>query len=443
MHSETTSKKSDNQIVDPGSNRNERHVDAKPEGSNETLGLLLALLAAACSNQATPITTQKNGDPLTNTISRTFDVTAGGSLNLTTNVGNITVTAWNKNVLSLRITRRVRKRSASEAKRALSDFPLKTDQSADVVTVSARSGDTNWLSINFEISVPTDYNVDLDTKGGNIKVGDLVGEAAVRTSVGNISVGTITGGLVTARTSGGNIRAGDVIGGSLDVHTSGGNITIANVSKTARAKTSGGNIRLGDVAGDTDIHTSGGNIHVARIGGVLKAGTSGGNISIGETGGDLVVKTSGGNITLGPGGGIVQAHTSGGNIHSGGSIGPIDVNTSGGNITIKDAKGSVQAHTSGGNIQAELNYPKRVLDEPCEIRSAGGSITVMLPAKLGARIDATIRLRRPKKDYRITTDFDLDVKRESARITANKDVNGGGAKISITTTNGDIKILKI
>lgn len=67
-----------------------------------------------------------------------------------------------------------------------------------------------------------------------------------------------------------------------------------------------------------------------------------------------------------------------------------------------------------------------------------------------ASIDAEIRIRDNDRwrddDYRIYSDFDLEMEddddRYRSRITAQGDINGGGDRIRLNTTNGDIYIRK-
>ena len=49
---------------------------------------------------------------------------------------------------------------------------------------------------------------------------------------------------------------------------------------------------------------------------------------------------------------------------------------------------------------------------------------------------------RPRRKYRITSDFPLDIDSGSRRITAQGKLNGGGDLIRLRTTNGDIEIRK-
>lgn len=68
-----------------------------------------------------------------------------------------------------------------------------------------------------------------------------------------------------------------------------------------------------------------------------------------------------------------------------------------------------------------------------------------------ASIDAEIRIRDNDRwrddDYRIYSDFDLEMEddddRYRSRITAQSDINGGGNRIRLNTTNRDIYIHKL
>jgi len=102
-----------------------------------------------------------------------------------------------------------------------------------------------WLrQVEYRVSVPREFNVDLSTSGGSIAVGDLKGEVAARTSGGELNFGRIDG----------PVRG----------NTSGGSIALAGGRGKAVLRTSGGEIRVDDVAGEVDASTSGGSIQIQR-----------------------------------------------------------------------------------------------------------------------------------------------------------------------------------
>lgn len=181
---------------------------------------------------------------------------------------------------------------------------------------------TPWR-FSCRIRLPANYQIDLNTSGGNISVPDLEGP-------------------VTCITAGGNIKTG-AIAKSVSVRTSGGNLVVAEGGAAVSAKTSGGNIDIGDAEG------------------TVSATTSGGNISVGRANQSVLAHTSGGNIHLQGVGGTTEAISSGGNVHAQISRQPADhctLETSGGSITARIAEGlsfDVDARAHGGQISCEFD----------------------------------------------------------------------------------------
>ena len=250
---------------------------------------------------------------------RTFNVAPGGTLTIDTDVGNIRVDTGGSGV-TVDVTQRTRVSNRR--------LELTFDQQQNDVTVRGKLEPTsrwfNWSDdeANFVVTVPSRYNVQLKTSGGDIRVGNLQGQASVRTAGGGIELGRIDGPVVA--------------------HTSGGDLSLDGTSGTADLHTSGGGIRIGDVSGSVTAKTSGGSIDIRRVAG------------------DLVAKTSGGGITIGEANGSVDAQTSGGSIKAQLSQQPradSRLSTSGGGITISIAPGvsvDLDAHTSGGDVDTDI-----------------------------------------------------------------------------------------
>ncbi|MCW8997440.1 MAG: DUF4097 domain-containing protein, partial [Kangiellaceae bacterium] len=238
-------------------------------------------------------------------VEKRFDVTSGGTLNLNSDHGSIELESWKKNEVLIEVRKKARN------KERLDEFKLTFDQKGNDIYVE---GDSEWnskVSIKYTIKVPSEFNLDLKTGGGSIKVGDLSGKIKVHTSGGSIRIGNVAQGEVDANTSGGSIKVGDVNG-------------------NLKVDTSGGSIKIGEVTGTSEINTSGGSIGLVSGGGSVKADTSGGSIKIGPVNGDVDVDTSGGSIKIGMSQGDVKAETSGGSIKVEGAKGKVNVDTSGG-----------------------------------------------------------------------------------------------------------------
>ncbi|PCJ27971.1 MAG: hypothetical protein COA96_02065 [SAR86 cluster bacterium] len=367
-------------------------------------------------------------------IEREFDVGTGGTLLIESDAGSIDINTWDQNSVRVRV-------------RNPSGFKVDIDQRGDDVRVKADSRGGFFRirrsSIRFVVNVPVDYNLELETGGGNIDVSDISGDVSVDTSGGNITIGTVSRGDVHADTSGGHIDIREV-DGNVDADTSGGRITIGDVSGYVSADTSGGRITIGDVQGYILADTSGGNIEVGKGGSRVSLNTSGGTIRADWAIGALIADTSGGNIYLEGSDTSIEADTSGGNIVIEASNGPVNADTSGGSITVRGATGVVNADTSGGRIEVDLSAVRGDIGGSVELDTAGGDVTLRIPASLRATINARLNVsRRSRGDYRIYTDFPLTIREDNDEIVASGDLNGGGDRITLRTRNSDIHIVSV
>lgn len=363
-------------------------------------------------------------------IERQFDVQAGGTLVIEADAGPIKIESWDQPQVSVRVM-------DHEA------YSVSFEQTGDRIEVLAEDA-RGRSRIRFEARVPRQFNLDLDTGGGAIDIGEMIGDVDADTSGGSITVQRVQDGDVVADTSGGRIVVREVFNGNVSADTSGGQIEIGRVVGNVEADTSGGSIHIGDVDGDVVADTSGGGIDVGRVTGNVLLDTSGGSITAGYAGGTLSADTSGGNITLQGSDGLLTADTSGGTIRVARSGGPVSVATSGGNIYLGPINGYIEAETSGGSIEAELGVVGPGQDAHIELTSSGGDIELRLPADHGATVSARIQVSRiARGDYRIYTDFPLAISgQENDLVIGRGDINGGGDMVRLQTNNGDIRIVR-
>lgn len=388
-----------------------------------TIGLISLFLAFNASAQ-------------TETIEKNFDVSRGGTLTINSDQGSIEIETWNKENIAVD----VRKKARSQNK--LDDFEVSFDHQGKNLTIEGDGARNNNVSVKYTIKLPSNYNLDLKTGGGSIEVGDLSGIIKVRTSGGSIDIGNVAEGSVDADTSGGSIAVGDV-NGSLKVNTSGGSIKLGKITGTSNIDTSGGSIKLKSGGGDVKAETSGGSINIGPVTGNVDVDTSGGSIDIAMIDGDVKAETSGGSIEVAGSTGKINLDTSGGSIRIDSSGGPIVAETAGGSIKIEQANGSIEADTAGGSIEAEMIATSG--DTHIILNSAGGDIELYISESLAATVDARIKIsRHDDEDYKIHSDFPLTIEGAgSNRVSAKGTINGGGDRIQLSTTNGDIYIKKL
>jgi len=288
-------------------------------------------------------------------VRRSIPVNSSGRMVLTADWGAIRVQSNATRSAEVEVYFRGNPRSRAEFDRMMRDFSLDVSQVGTDIRVSGRFKDGwkpgafgssfwGWLShggsicrddrcleyawlrqVEYRVSVPRAFSVDLSTSGGSIAVGDLKGE-------------------VTARTSGGELNFGR-IDGPVRGNTSGGSISLEGSRGKAVLRTSGGGIRVDDVAGEVDASTSGGSVQVNRATGRVSAHTSGGSITIREATG------------------AVDASTSGGSVSARLSAQPQEasrLSTSGGSINVELAASvhvDVDASTSGGSVSSDFPVP--------------------------------------------------------------------------------------
>jgi hypothetical protein len=283
----------------------------------------------------------------------------GGSFVLDSDVGSVTVVGTAKEGARVVITS---KRDDFDSR-----YKLSIEEAAGKVEVKVDKkggGILSWLSwsssdgLRFDIEVPRETHIDIDTAGGRIVVESITGNARLDTSGGTISARDIEGNLL-ADTSGGSIDVEKVVG-TVNADTSGGNIDVLEVIGDVRADTSGGSIDITGVLGDINADTSGGSISIKEAGGYVRADTSGGNVRVvfstgNSSGGDL--STSGGNIVVGIDSSVgleVDAASSGGSVNLGL---PLTVQGRISRSAVRGTLGSGGAlltlRTSGGGIEVE------------------------------------------------------------------------------------------
>ncbi len=288
-----------------------------------------------------------------------------------------------------------------------------------------REGHGANFRVQFQISVPQRYNLDVETQGGDINVeGPLEGEARLTTAGGDVRVSGLSG---PGR-----------------IETAGGSITLGRMGGEVTARTAGGAIHVSDVKGDTILETSGGEIVTGEVTGALKAETAGGDVVVGGATGQVQARTAGGQIQIGPAGGSVRAETAGGSIRLQGARGRVVAETAGGSIDLLKVESAVRASTAAGRILAEFNCTKKSFGSS-QLETSMGDVYVYLPTDVSLTIDAAIDTAAGR---RIQSDFPLEIQGNKeelvpSTIRGRGMLNGGGEVLKIRTVAGNIDIRKI
>ena len=124
-----------------------------------------------------------------------------------------------------------------------------------------------------------------------------------------------------------------------------------------------------------------------------------------------------------------------GNVDVSGVFGELDIDTTNGGIDVKASGGRVTASSTNGGISVEL---AEVTDgEEMRFETTNGGVKLVLPPSVRASLTARTT------NGSITTDFPIAVQGKIHRSRLEGDINGGGGKIDIRTTNGGIHISEL
>lgn len=129
--------------------------------------------------------------------------------------------------------------------------------------------------------------------------------------------------------------------------------------------------------------------------------------------------------------GKAELGTTNGSIQVEEAQGSFDLETTNGAIHVAHTAGGVRAATTNGSIDVRLT---EVPDgEDLSFTTTNGSVTVQLPRDVRASIDAATTHGRVSSE--------LEIDGESGRRRLEGDINGGGGRLRIRTTNGSVKLV--
>jgi len=234
---------------------------------------------------------------------KSIQISAGKKITISTDVGDVSVTPWSKSEVYIKILG-----SSDDAE----DFTFDINSTSEEVLIKSKQKQNSehkrswsWLNnshLKFEIKVPTNFDINTSTSGGDIKIGGVNGSINLNTSGGDIWGDRFEGNF-SAKTSGGDIKL-YASKASIYASTSGGDIQLkyTGENKGIELKTSGGDIDIDipfDFNAQAEILTSGGevtcNLPLNNVKNLSETKIVG---NINNGGEKLFASTSGGDITV-------------------------------------------------------------------------------------------------------------------------------------------------
>jgi hypothetical protein len=144
------------------------------------------------------------------------------------------------------------------------------------------------------------------------------------------------------------------------------------------------------------------------------------------------VETVNGALSVRGTGGDLKAETTNGAVDVTGVHGKVHLGTTNGAISATDTAGAVVAETTNGSIEIELKQVDRGADMSFE--TTNGHISLRVPKDIQASISASTT------NGRVSTDLPIQLRGKASKRHLDGDVNGGGGKLRLESTNGGIEI---
>jgi len=185
---------------------------------------------------------------------------------------------------------------------------------------------------------------------------------------------------------------------------------------------SNGSIRVEDINGHAHLSTSNGSVHLGKINGNVDAHSSNGSIEVQDVKGDVNFTTSNGSVHASNVEGAFEAETSNGGIHA--------------HLHDTPSGRPIRLITSNGDIDLEVDALRQ---NDVIASTSNGPITVRMPASVSANVHASTN-----SGGSVRSDFDVLI--HSGEISKHRiegTIGGGGPNIDLTTSNGNIALLKM
>ena len=336
----------------------------------------------------------------------------------------------------------VKARARDQAEKFLERFQVGVQNTGDGVvvreigeTITVKEGFDTYLvrpRIHYRALVPEGAKVAADTRIGSIAVRGALASCRVATGNGGVTIEGIRGDVV-ADTRTGDVVVRDVLG-DVKVVSGYGDVTLealkgASIAATTRTGSiRGSNIRGGEVT----LNTGYGAVELVDVTGKVRAATRTGNVTLSGSDTTGRLESGHGTIIVRSSAGALKLETRSGNVHVDSFRGSLEVISGGGGLKLAGVFHELSAHTRTGGITVAARTGSRVV-HAWSIESGHGDIDLVVPTAFSCNLEA----RTQRGAIEVATEFKA---RRSRERHVEGTMAGGGAKVDVMTTNGQIRI---
>ncbi len=146
--------------------------------------------------------------------------------------GGITIKGWDKNEILVRAKVVGNARSEEKAEELAGKVKIMTGRTieADVPRKNANWGKNTWVSVSFQVFVPYESNLELDTNNGGVEITDISGDVSFDVLNGGVTLSNMAGHVKGQTTNGGvyvSLTGDEWEGEGLNVKTTNGGVELA------------------------------------------------------------------------------------------------------------------------------------------------------------------------------------------------------------------------
>ena len=230
---------------------------------------------------------------------RTYDLAAGGRLEIVNGNGLIEASGSDERMVEVRAERRARAGTEEEAAQLLKKVEMREDVSATRVKIEARAGEgvtgfRNSFDVQYHVRVPDGLTVSFKTSNGGIRLQNVDGQIIAVTTNGGITGNGLSGSVEMETVNGGVQADLSAVTGDVKVATTNGGVRLdlpADVKANLDASCVNGGISIDD---QFKVDTSGGDSR-RRVSAALNGG--GPRISAATVNGGIRIRVRGGRQT--------------------------------------------------------------------------------------------------------------------------------------------------
>jgi DUF4097 and DUF4098 domain-containing protein YvlB len=347
---------------------------------------------------------------------------AGGTLDVATESGSITITGADTN--ECRVTARVIAYAPTEqeAQELAEQVQIRLDASGDTLKIRADQphlANNRSIAVSYEITAPRRLNVLCQSDYGSLSATNLQGAIKGKTSSGSIRAEQIEG-LLDLDTSYGSIDCKSVAGPTTLLRSSSGSLTAADLKGEAKFVTSYGNVTCETFSGTgLDLKTDSGKIAISNASfRNCLANTSYGSVVCNHLKGDTIkLRSNSGSLDLA----IIDAPS-------------LDVSTSYGSIKAHEITTvKLLANSGSGSINIVCT-PATAADLTAEVKSSYGGIDLTAPPAFSGQVDL-------RTDYgSIHTALPVTVSGDITKTKVTGKVGEGAGQLHLQTGSGSITL---